>query len=43
MIPTKIKLKNTEYVGNHIVSLPTHPNLLDSDIEFIIKEVNKEL
>ena len=39
----KIKLKNTEYVGNHIVSLPTHPNLLDSDIEFIIKEVNKEL
>lgn len=31
----------TENVGNSLVSLPTHPNLSDSDVDFIIDSVNK--
>ena len=31
----------TESVGNSIVALPTHPNLSNSDINFIINSVNK--
>jgi dTDP-4-amino-4,6-dideoxygalactose transaminase len=34
-------LPTTEIVGNSIVTLPTHPNLNDHDIDFIIKSVNK--
>lgn len=35
------KLPTTENVGNHIVSLPIHPNLNMSDINKIIKLTNK--
>jgi len=38
---TKTKLPITEKVGNEIVTLPIHPNLTDSDIDFIIKTTNK--
>jgi dTDP-4-amino-4,6-dideoxygalactose transaminase len=38
---SKIKLPYTEWAGEHIVSLPTHPNLSDSDITKIIECVNK--
>jgi len=38
---SKTKLPITEKIGREIVSLPTHPNLTDRDIEKIIKEVNK--
>lgn len=38
---SKIKLPITEKVGSEIVSLPTHPNLTESDIERIIKTINK--
>ncbi len=36
----KIKLTNTDIVGNEIVSLPTHPNLSESEISKVIKCVN---
>lgn len=35
------KLPLTENIGNSIVSLPTHPNLSNSDIDLIINSVNK--
>ena len=38
---SKISLPVTEISGSRIVSLPTHPNLSDSDINRIIKMVNK--
>ena len=38
---SKIKLSITEKVGREIVTLPTHPNLTQNDIEKIIKEVNE--
>lgn len=37
----KMKLPVTENAGKHLVSLPTHPNLQHSDIDKIIKMVNK--
>jgi len=37
---SKIKLPITEKIGSEIVTLPTHPNLTQNDIEKIIKEVN---
>lgn len=37
----KPKLPNSEYAGEHIVSLPMHPNLTDSDVDRIIKAANK--
>ena len=37
---SKIKLPITERVGKEIVSLPTHPNLTDEDIEKVIQTVN---
>ena len=37
---SKIKLPITEKIGNEIVSLPTHPNLSENDIEKIIKVIN---
>ena len=37
---SRIKLPNSEYAGEHIVSLPTSPNLTDSDVSKIIHYVN---
>jgi len=37
---SKTKLPITEKIGNEIVSLPTHPNLTQNDVEKIIKTVN---
>jgi len=37
---SKISLPKTEYAGKSIISLPTHPNLTDSDVTRIIKTVN---
>lgn len=38
---SKTKLLETEIVGEKIVSIPTHPNLSDSDIDRVIRAVNK--
>ena len=38
---SKTILPITEKAGNRIVSLPTHPNLTDNDLNRIIKIVNK--
>ena len=38
---TKKNLPVTEEITKQIVSIPCHPNLLDKDIERIIKSVNK--
>lgn len=38
---SKIRLSITERVGREIVSLPTHPNLTQNDIERIIKTINE--
>ena len=38
---SKINLPITERIGNEIVSLPTHPNLTEENVEYIIKEINK--
>jgi perosamine synthetase len=37
----KLKLPITEKIGKEIVSIPIHPNLSNSEIEKIIKSVNK--
>lgn len=37
----KAKLPITEEIGKQIVSLPTHPNLSESDVDLIINCVNK--
>ena len=37
----KIHLPNTEYVGDSIITLPTHPNLKQTDLDKIIKIINK--
>lgn len=36
-----VKLPITESVGEQIVSIPTHPNLDDSDVNRIIKSINE--
>jgi len=41
MYRQKRKLPITEELSKKIISLPTHPNLKDNDIDFIIKSVNK--
>jgi len=41
MYRQKRKLPITEELSKKIVSLPTHPNLKEKDIDFIIKSVNK--
>ena len=41
MYKQKKKLPITEKIGRKIVTLPTHPNLKDKDIDFIIKYVNE--
>ena len=38
---SKIPLPVTEIAGSKIVSLPTHPNLSNNDINRIIKMANK--
>jgi perosamine synthetase len=38
---SKTILPETEIVGEKIVSIPTHPNLSDSDIDRVIRAVNK--
>jgi len=38
---SKLRLPITENSGKHIVSIPIHPNLLEYDIEKIIKFTNK--
>ena len=38
---SKIKLPITEKIGKEIVTLPTHPNIQEKDLEKIIKMVNK--
>lgn len=38
---SEIKLPLTEKVGSEIVSLPTHPNLSEYDVEKIITAINK--
>lgn len=38
---SKIKLPITEKVGGEIVSLPTHPNLTENDVDRIIKTINE--
>jgi dTDP-4-amino-4,6-dideoxygalactose transaminase len=38
---SKNKLENTEKIGNKIVTIPCHPNLNNSQIDKIIKTVNK--
>ena len=37
---SKTKLPLTEKISNEIVSLPTHPNLSENDVEKIIKVIN---
>ncbi len=41
MYHSKMKLPDTDFAGNHIVSIPIHPNLSQSDVEKIITCVNK--
>ena len=38
---SKEKIPTTDYVGKNLVTIPTHPNLTDSDIKTIIKFTNK--
>src|SRR5574337_1090829 len=38
---TRASLPNTEKMGKQIVSLPTHPNLTESDVSKIIRLVNQ--
>lgn len=40
---SKMKLSETERVGNHIVTIPIHPMLSNKDVEYIIKSVNEFL
>ena len=40
---SKLKLPITEKVGKEIVTLPTHPNLSENDVERIITQVNRFL
>jgi perosamine synthetase len=37
----KIYLHNTENFSNQIITLPTHPNLSKSDVDYIIENINK--
>ena len=37
----KIKLPITEKVTDEIVSIPIHPNLVDHEVDFIIKAINQ--
>ena len=37
----KINLLNTEKFGEQILTLPTHPNLINSDTDYVIENINK--
>ncbi len=37
----QISLPITENIGKEIVSIPIHPNLLPSDVDYIIKNINE--
>ena len=37
----KISLPVTENIGKEIVSIPIHPNLTQTNIDYIIKNINK--
>lgn len=37
----KAKLPVTEEIGKQIISLPTHPNLTENDVDLIIDSINK--
>ena len=41
MYKTHTRLPNTELVSSEIVSLPTHPNLTENDLDKIITYTNK--
>ena len=43
MYQKKSKLPNTEYAGKFIVTLPTHPNITNHDLDKIIRIVNNLL
>jgi dTDP-4-amino-4,6-dideoxygalactose transaminase len=36
----KIHLPNTEQISKEIVIIPTHPNLSQDDVDYIIKKIN---
>ena len=38
---SNISLPHTEKIGKHIVSIPIHPNLTNSDVDKIIKTINQ--
>ena len=35
------KILNTEKAGKEIVTIPNHPNLTQSQIDYIVKSINK--
>ena len=37
----KNKIPFTEMFSKNIITLPTHPNLTNSNLQFIIEEINK--
>ena len=37
----KYKIPSTEMMSDKIITLPTHPNLSNLDLEYIIDEINK--
>ena len=37
----KNKIPSTEMFSDRIITLPTHPNLTNSNLQFIIEEINK--
>ena len=39
----KNKLDITEKFSNQIITLPTHPNLNNSDMDYIIENINRIL
>ena len=41
MYNKKISLPNTEYAAKSIITLPTHPNLTENNLDKIIKIINK--
>ena len=37
----KINLLNTEKFSEQIITLPTHPNLINLDMDYVIENINK--
>jgi dTDP-4-amino-4,6-dideoxygalactose transaminase len=40
MYKQKIKLEITDKISKQIVSIPTHPNLKQNEVDFIVKCIN---